>query len=230
MSKLKCQFHCHTRQDPVDSIRHSERELIDRASKLGYGALAISCHNVVIFNDDLRKYAEKKRVLLIPAIEKSIEKKHVLILNADVNAQKIKTFEDLRKYKILKKDCFVIAPHPFYPALTSLGSKFEKNIGLFDAVEYSWFHSKKTNKYNEKAVKTAEKHGLPVIATSDNHILPYLDHSYSLLDADRNIKSIFDAIKNKRITIVSHDLPLWRMLGIYMKMGFSGLLKFFAPG
>jgi len=229
MSKLKCQLHCHTRQDPIDSIRHDEHELIDRAARLGYSVLAISCHDVVIFNDDLRKYAEAKRILLIPAIEKSIRRKHVLILNADVRAQNIRTFEDLKKYRSLKKDCLMVAVHPYYPALNSLRKKLEENIGLFDAIEYSWFHSKKTNRYNEKAVKTAEKHNLPVLATSDNHILGYLDHSYSLLDAERNIKSVFEAIKGKRISIISHDLPLWEMVIIYCKMGAAQLLKFFAP-
>ncbi len=230
MSKLKCQLHCHTRQDPIDSIRHSEHTLIDRAAKHGYNVLAISCHNVVIWNEDLRKYAEKKRIILIPAIEKTIQKKHVLILNADVGAQKIKSFDDLNKYKSQKKDCLVIAPHPFYPALSSLRKKLEPNIGLFDAIEYSWFHSKKTNKYNEKAVKMAEKYNLPVLATCDNHILRYLDHTYSLIEAERNIKSIFEAIRKKRILIVSHDLPLWKMLLIYGKMGAASLLKIFIPG
>lgn len=229
MSKLKCQLHCHTRQDPVDSIRHSEHALIDRAAKLGYGVLAISCHDVVIFSDDLRKYAEAKRILLIPAIEKSIRKRHVLILNADVEAQKIKSFEDLKRYRGAKKDCLIVAVHPYYPATNSLRKKLSANIDLFDAVEYCWFHSKKTNFYNEKAVKTAEKHDLPVLATSDNHILGYLDQSYSIIDAEKNIKSIFEAIKKKRITIVSHDLPLWEMLFVYAKMGAASLLKFFVP-
>jgi len=229
MSKLKCQLHCHTRQDPVDEIRHSEYELIDRAARLGYNVLAISCHNVVIFNDDLRKYADKKRILLIPAIEKTIQKRHILILNADVEAQKIRTFEELKKYRARKKDCLIIAPHPYYPAPSSLRKKLDENIALFDAVEYSWFHSRKTNKYNQKAVKTAEKNSLAVVATSDNHILRYLDHTYSLLEGEKTVKSVFDAIRKKRITIVSHDLPLWKMLLIYSKMGAASLLKFFIP-
>jgi len=229
MSKLKCQLHCHTHQDPIDSIRHTEHKLIDTAARLGYDVLAISCHNVVIFNEDLRRYAEKKRILLIPAIEKSIRKKHVLILNADVRAQSIQSFEDLKKYKNLKKDCFIIAAHPYYPAMTSLGKKLEQHIGLFDAIEYSWFHSKKTNFLNEKTIKVASKHDLPVLATSDNHILKYLDYSYSLIDAGKNIKSIFDAIRNKRIKIISHDLSIFLMLFIYCRMGISRLIKILMP-
>jgi|WetSurMetagenome_2_1015567.scaffolds.fasta_scaffold47080_4 predicted metal-dependent phosphoesterase TrpH len=229
MSKLKCQFHCHTRQDPVDFIRHSERALIDRAAKHGYDVLAISCHNVVIFNDDLRKYAAAKRILLIPAIEKTIEKKHVLILNADVRAQNIRNFKDLRKYRNTKKACLIIAPHPFYPGTTAVKKKLFDNLDLFDGLEYSWFHSPRSNRYNEKAVKMAEIHKLPLIATSDNHNLKYLDSAYSVVTAEKNIKSIFSAIKKNRIQIISHGVPLWKMLIIYTKMGASSLLKIFIP-
>ena len=120
MPKLKAQLHVHSKQDPLDNIRYTEKQLIDHAAKLGYDVLAISCHDVVIFSDDLKKYAEKKRVLLIPAIEKSIEKKHVLILNADIQSQNLKTFEDLKKYKKKKTDCLIVAVHPYYPGNTCL--------------------------------------------------------------------------------------------------------------
>jgi len=229
MKKLKCQFHCHTKEDPIDLIRHTERTLIDQAAKLGYEVLAISCHNVVIFNNDLKQYAEAKRILLIPAIEKTIEKKHVLILNADVQAQKIKTFKDLRTYKKNKKNCLIIAPHPFYPDFTSINKKLFDNLDIFDALEYSWFHSKNFNNYNQKAVKVAEKYNLPIIATSDNHTLKYLDSAYTIISADKNISSIFAAIKNNHFQIISHPLPLYKLLLTYIKMTAGSLLKIFIP-
>jgi len=229
MGKLKAQLHCHTGQDPLDNIGYSEKQVIDRAARLGYDVLAISCHNVVIFNDDLMEYAEKKRILLIPAIEKTIERKHVLILNADVSAQQINTFEDLKKYRNQNPDCLVVAVHPFYPSTNSLMNKFEKNKELFDAVEYSWFHSKKINRFNKKAVKTAEKFNLPVIATGDTHLLRYLDSSFSMLEAEKNTPSIFDAIRKKKIKIVSHDLKLREMVSAYLEMEIRRLIKIMMP-
>jgi predicted metal-dependent phosphoesterase TrpH len=229
MAKLKVQLHCHTAQDPLDFVGHSEKELINRAAKLGYDVLAISCHNVVIFNEDLMEYARKKRILLIPAIEKSIERKHVLILNADVSAQNIKSFADLKHYRQKRPECFVIAVHPFYPSTYSLMDKFEKNRELFDAIEYSWFHSKKINRYNKKAVRTAEKYDLPVIATSDNHLLKYLDSTYSFVESEKNIASFFDAIRKKKIKIVSHDLKLRQMFFAYLEMGIRRLIKIMTP-
>lgn len=225
MSKLKIQFHVHTGQDPMDSIRHSERQAIDHAARLGYDVMAITCHNVVIFSDDLKKYAESKRVLLIPAIEKSIQRKHVLILNADVNAQKIQNFEDLKRYRQQKPDCFVIAAHPFYPGSISLQKKLEQNIDLFDAIEYSWYHSQRFNQYNKKAIKIAEKHGLPMVGTSDNHILKYFDQTFSLVEAEKNPKAIFEAIRKKKIHIVSHDLPWWKLGTIISFMLILAVIK-----
>lgn len=226
MTKLKVQLHVHTKQDPVDNIKHTEKQKIDHAAKLGYDVMAITCHNVLIFNEDLKKYAEQKRILLIPAIEKSVEKRHVLILNADVEAQKIQTFNDLKLYKKNNPDCFMIAAHPYYPGWISLHDKLEKNIEVFDGIEYSWYHSKRINKYNRKAVEVAEKHDLPIIGTSDNHLLRYFDHTYSIVEAkDKSIEALFQALKEKNVTFVSHDLTPWKMFCIVAEMWTRQLYK-----
>ena len=226
MRKFKVQFHVHTKQDPVDNIKHTEKQKIDHAAKLGYDALAITCHNVVIFNEDLKKYAEEKRILLIPAIEKSVERKHVLILNADVEAQKIQTFNDLRLYKKNHPECFIIAAHPYYPGWISLHKKLEEHIDIFDAIEYSWYHSKRINQYNHKAIKTAEKHNLPMVGTSDNHLMRYFDHTYSIIEAkEKTIESIFQAMKEKKVTFISHDLTPIKMFWIVAEMWTRQFIK-----
>lgn len=227
MRKLKIQFHLHTKKDPSDSIKHTETELIDKAAELGYDAISITCHNVIIFNEDLRKYAENKRILLIPGIEKSILNKHVLIINADIHAQKIQSFEDLKKYREQKPDCLIIAAHPYYPAPICLQKLLEKHIDLFDAIEYSWYHSKKLNQYNKKAVTISEKYHKPLLGTADNHILKYLDQTYSLVEAEKNIKSIFGAIKKNKLKIVSHNLPWWKLFTIIASMEAKNVLKRF---
>ena len=225
MRKLKIQFHLHTQQDPADKIKHTETELIDEAARLGYDALSITCHNVVIFNNDLKKYAENKRILLIPGIEKSINKKHVLIINADVHAQKINNFTDLKNYRQNKPDCLIIAAHPYYPGSICLKKDLEKNIDLFDAIEYSWYHSKRLNQYNHKALTIAEKYHKPMLGTADNHILKYLNYTYSLIDAEKNIPSIFKAIKNNKIKIVSHNLPWWKLFTIIGSMEINNFIR-----
>lgn len=228
MPRLKAQLHVHSKQDPIDGIKHTEKQLIDHAARHRYDVLAITCHNVVIFNEDLQKYAEKKRVLLIPGIEKTIEGKHVLILNADIRAQNLKTFDDLRTYKQSKKDILIVAPHPYYPGTTSLGKKLEKHIDLFDAVEYSWFHSKKVNRANAKAVKMAEKHSLPLLGTSDNHLLRYFNRAYSIIDAEKNINSVLQAIKDNKLKVVSHGIEGWKLLPVFGETLLRGYIKYFS--
>lgn len=219
MPKIKVQFHIHSKQDPRDNIKYSEKQIIDRAAKLGYDSIAITCHDVIIFNEDLKKYAEKKRVLLIPGIEKSIQKKHVVILNADLAAQTINNFEGLKKYKENHPESLIIAAHPYYPGSLSLKKELDKHHKLFDAIEYSWFHSKKFNKYNEKAVIASEKYDLPLLGTSDNHILKYIDQTYSVLEADgKNIKSILSSIRKNKIEIISHNISIFRLVWVYMEM------------
>lgn len=227
MPRLKAQLHVHSRQDPLDGIKHTEKQIIDHAARNRYDVLAISCHNVVIFNEDLRKYAESRRILLIPAIEKTIEKKHVLILNADLRAQNIKTFDDLKTYRETKPDILVIAPHPYYPGPTSLGKQLDLHIELFDALEYSWFHSVKLNRHNKKAVRAAEKYNLPLVGTSDNHLLRYFNHGYSLIDADRNIPSVFKAIKAKKVKVVSHGIKSYKLLPVFAEILIRGYIKSF---
>ncbi|MBD3327673.1 hypothetical protein GF340_00020 [Candidatus Peregrinibacteria bacterium] len=230
MPNFKVQFHCHTKQDPEDYIAHSEIALIDRAAKQKIDVLSITCHNVIIFNEDLKKYAAKKRIKLLPGIEKSIEKKHVLILNAAVDAQRIETFDDLKKYKNNHPESLIIAAHPFYPGPTCIRKKLDKNIDLFDALEYSWFHTKRRNKYNKKAALKAEEYGKPLIGTSDNHILRYLNETYSIVESkSNNTKHIIDAIKNNKIKIISHDLSFAQLLLAGMETFIRGMIKKFTP-
>ena len=225
MRKLKINFHLHTGQDPIDAVKHSEYQLIDEAARLGYEVLSITCHNALIFSDDLKEYAHKKGILLIPGIEKSIHRKHVLIINATIEAQKIQNFEDLREYRKKHPGCLTIAAHPYYPGPISLQENLEKNIDLFDAVEYSWYHSKRFNGPNKKAVKMAEKHGKPVLGTADNHILKYVNHTYSLIESEKNTEAIFKAIKANKIEIVSHNLPWWKLGTIITYMLIMSTIK-----
>ena len=140
MLNIKSDFHLHTRDDREDRIGHSEKELIDHAAANGFSALAITNHNTFTFNNDLRSYAEDSGILLIPGVEKTVEGKHVLILNASPATEKITTFEDLRKAK--EDDVFLIAPHPFFKHHNCLEKKLYKHIELFDALEFCFFYSK----------------------------------------------------------------------------------------
>src|SRR3954454_17933079 len=96
---LKVELHTHTSDDPIDSIPHTTFELIDRAAALGYDALAITLHEHQL---DLARhipYATERAVVLIPGVERTIEGKHVLLLNFRRGAGDVLTFADLARLK-----------------------------------------------------------------------------------------------------------------------------------
>lgn len=231
---LKANFHIHTKEDPEDWISYSEYRLIDRAAKLGYKVMSITCHNKVVFSEKLALYARQKGILLIPGIEKSILGKHVLIINADKKAEKIQDFDDLAHYK-KNRDCVTIAAHPLHPDKSiCLGKKLLlEKIDLFDAIEYSYYHHKHVN-FNKEAEEIAKKHKKTLIGNADCHLLKYLNTTYSLIDAQPNLASVLEALRTPgKVKIKSNPLttwdmvfiPGWLMLKYYLKKACKKLLK-----
>ena len=88
MNKYKVQFHAHTKSDPEDCLFHSDKALIDRAKSHNYDVLAITCHNKIAHTQELEAYAAEKGILLLPGMEKTVEKNHVVIVNAKKEAEK----------------------------------------------------------------------------------------------------------------------------------------------
>lgn len=221
MLNIKSDFHLHTRGDREDSIGHSETELIDHAAARGFGALAITNHNTYTFNNELQRYAEDKGILLIPGIEKNVERKHVLILNATPAAEKINTFEDLRKAK--EDGLFLIAPHPFFRDPCSLGKKLYEHLKLFDALEFCFFYSKWLN-FNRKMLKLAEQKGLPVVGNSDCHLLKYMGACHSIIHAGaQSIEAVFSAIRNNSVQVVSEPIFMPKLPLIFLDMKLTAL-------
>jgi len=191
---LKCQFHCHAFGDPVDFINYSPKELIDEAARLKYDVISITCHRKRLFDKDLEKYAKDKGILLIPGIEFEINKQHILGINIDKEIEKVDSFQKLEKYRKSHPHCFIIAPHPYFPEKCVLGKNLEKHIDLFDGIENSFCYTSTIN-FNKKAIKIAKKYKKPLIATADCHILSYLNIAYVKINAKKDVKSIFKALK-----------------------------------
>jgi len=225
MLNIKSDFHLHSRDDREDSIGHSETELIDQAAARGFGAIAITNHNTYTFNNELQRYAEDKGILLIPGIEKNVERKHVLILNATPAAEKINTFEDLRKAK--EDGLFLIAPHPFFRYPCSLGKKLYEHIELFDALEFCFFYSKWLN-FNHKMLKLAEQKDLPVVGNSDCHLLKYMGVCHSIIHAEtQSMEAIFSAIRNNFVQMLSEPIFMPKLPWIFLDMKLAALKEAF---
>lgn len=200
--RLKCDLHLHTKEDPRHQLSYSAKELIDAAAGHGYDVLSITNHNTVTYDSELAAYAEERRILLVPGVEATVMGKHVLIYGVDGMDEKWDslTFFDLKRLKAA--GAFIVAPHPFYPNYNCLGNLVERFSNLFDAVEYSHLYTRKVN-FNLKAQQFASKHGIPILGQSDTHSLKQLNYTYTLLDAEKEMSSIFQSIKDNKITIVT---------------------------
>jgi predicted metal-dependent phosphoesterase TrpH len=198
---IKVDMHMHSGEDPKDGLRYPATALIDRAVELGYDAIAITLHGQVVADERVFDYAREKGLLLIRAVEWSIEGGDVLLYNiTQREAQKLVTFDALRACKRERgEDLLVIAPHPFYPVGHSLQGNLEPNIDLFDAIEYAQIHLPWFDRFNQQAVRVAKKHNKPIIANSDSHNLWMFGRHYTLIDAEPTMPAIFDAIRAGRL-------------------------------
>jgi len=223
---LKAEFHAHTQDDPHDAVPHSATELIDRAASLGYGALAITLHDRQLDLRDLVDYAASRRVVLIRGIERTIARKHVLLLNFSHETEHVDSFSDLDALKRRTPNGLVIAPHPFYPAPNCLGRVLDRHADLFDAVELNAFYTSTINWFNRTAVRWARDHGKAIVANADVHRLWQLGKTYSLVDAAPTADAVCAAIRAGRLEIHTAPLPTLRAAAHFVELLLDGVLRF----
>jgi predicted metal-dependent phosphoesterase TrpH len=204
---LKVELHSHSADDPVDAIPHTTAQLIDRAALLEYDALAVTLHDRQLDIRPYEAYAAEQGVTLIPGIERTIQGKHVLLLNFRRGAEEVQTFDDLARLK-RRESGLVIAPHPFFPASTCLGALMDRHADLFDAVEYNAMFTRSLN-FNTAAERWARAHDLPLVGNGDIHRLRQLGTTYSLIDAEPSADAICAAIAAGKVEIEAtpHSLP-----------------------
>ena len=219
---LKVELHTHTADDPIDRIPHTTFELIDRAVALGYDALAITLHERQLDLRRLAPYAADRGLVLIPGVERTIEGKHVLLLNFATGAEDVRTFSDLARLKS-RLPGLVIAPHAYFPSSFCLRGELERHAGLFDAVERNAMFTS-TVDFNRRAERWAEQNGKPVVGNGDVHRLQQLGTTYSLVDAPAEVDAICDAVAAGRVRVESRPLAWTEVARILTAMTFGGAL------
>lgn len=217
---LKVELHAHTADDPVDRIPHTTFELIDRAVELGYDALAITLHERQLDLGRFSPYAAERGLVLIPGVERTIEGKHVLLLNFATGAADVRTFADLAQLKS-RRPGLVIAPHPYFPTSVCLRGDLDRHAGLFDAVERNAMFTR-TVDFNRRAERWAGRHGKPVVGNCDVHRLQQLGSTYSLVDAAPDADAICEAVSAGRVHVESRPLAWTDVARILSAMTFGG--------
>lgn len=223
MAVLKLELHAHSADDPVDAIPHTTAQLIDRAAQLGYQALAVTLHDRQLDVREYASFAAERGVTLIPGIERTVNGKHVLMLNFSRACEDVHSFADLAALKRRETAGIVIAPHPFFPGSTCLRGLMDRYADLFDAVEYNAMFTATLN-FNDAAERWARDHGTPMIGSGDVHRLRQLDSTFSLVDAAPDAEAICAAIRQGRVQVQSSPRSWASAIGIMADLTISEVL------
>jgi len=192
---IRADLHIHSGDDPYDKLPYTVFDAIDQASARGINCIAITDHSRFSWTQKYYDHAKKRRVLLIPGIEKQIKGKDVIILNSDKEAEKIKSFDDLRAYR--SDQHLIMAPHSFYPIKCALKKLLYEYADLFDVIEISSCYLSWFNRFNLKAKKAAIKLSKPLICNSDSHALWQIGNVWTEIEVDNfTIPDVITAIKN----------------------------------
>src|SRR6476619_6405382 len=139
---LKVELHTHTADDPVDWIPHTARQLIDRAAELSYDAVAITLHDRQCDVEPLGDYAGARGVVLIPGVERTIDGRHILLINFSARAATVGDYGDIAGLKRDEPQGIVVAPHPFYPTPSCLRGAMADCAPVIDAVELNAMYTR----------------------------------------------------------------------------------------
>ncbi len=219
---LKVDLHLHTCDCRKEAgIGYDAFELIDAAAEQSFDVISITNHDTITYNNRLKEYAGERGIVLIPGIELTLHGKHILAYNVSDCITGCTSYANLQNRK--NDNSLFIAPHPFYPARHSLGKHFFQWQGLFDAVEFCHFYTKRFG-FNGEAVRHARQYGLPMVGTSDSHSMHQLGTTYSMIDAEKNDEAIIAAIKKGAVEIMtkplSHTLIAKIMQEVFIKVPF----------
>ena len=198
---MKAELHAHCNADPVDyrACQHTAEELISNAARLGYEILAITCHDLDIWTEELADYAQTHGITLIPGMEVTTEQtRHTLVYNFQAEAADLDTLEKIRK--LSREDTLVIAPHAFFPGTTCLKGLLEKNLDIFDAIEYSGFQIRGLD-FNRRSELLAARSKKPLIGNGDVHYLWQLGRTFTWVYSEPGVQPIIKAIKQGLVRV-----------------------------
>ncbi|MFZ2497929.1 PHP domain-containing protein [Methanosarcina sp.] len=200
---MKFDLHVHSEHSKDSESSHGD--ILKIACKRGLHGLAICDHDTVEGGLACEKRARELglEITIIPGVEVSSSKGHILVLGIRENIEPLLTPEEtiLRARKL---GGTVIIPHPFKRSSHGIGS-FE---GLdIDAVEV--FNSRCLfNGANQKAAAEAKRLGTPAVAGSDSHIPEMVGQAYTEIEASENtVDAILKAIREGKVAPAGKNTP-----------------------
>ena len=207
---LTIDLHVHTNysHDGHDSVK----EILERAIAKKLDGIAICDHDTMEGFYAARKYVAKTHsdLIIIPGIEVSTSKGHLLVLGIEDGIEKGLSPEEtirIARQKEQEGNCTVviIAPHPFHPFRHSIGN-FCTHHGI-DAIET--FNSRYISGIaNTIASRVAARKAITAVAGSDAHSVECVGLATVEVDVEAEHASEYEAllksIKSGKVRIKSH--------------------------
>ena len=182
-----------SRSEPID--------ILIRAQKIGLDAIAISDHNEIRGSRLARSIPGD--IIVVPSIEISSEKGHILGLGVDEIIPKgLSAVETVDR--IHDAGGLAIVPHPFSYYRHGLFCKVDSNLGV-DGVEtrnarYIFGYS------NKQAQNLAMNRPLAKLGASDSHFIESIGDAYTEVNTKGydSVDGILKAIKHRRCKPMGH--------------------------
>lgn len=132
-------------------------------------------------------------ILVIPGVEVTTRQGHLLALG--VRGPVPRGLDVLETIALVHEMGGVsILPHPFHRYRHGVGLKMKEALQAADAIEV--FNSRYIlGGANRRAFRYARRLGKPMVSGSDAHNCRYIGYGRTLIDADRSVESILEAIR-----------------------------------
>ncbi|MDI9623334.1 MAG: PHP domain-containing protein [Methanothermobacter sp.] len=185
------------------------RQIIKRARRIGLDAIAIADHDTMQGSRVAEKEAKNfKDIIVVPAMEISTSKGHILALGIQDEIKKGVTPQEAVD-SIHEQGAIVIIPHPFVRYREGLFVNVQDL--KFDAIEtlnsrYIFGYS------NWRARRLAKEKNLPMIGSSDAHFIAAIGTCFTQIDSEPNIDDILTAILKGRTKPMGSRTPLHLIL------------------
>ncbi|MCC7553017.1 MAG: PHP domain-containing protein [Methanobacteriaceae archaeon] len=173
-------------------------DILKVAIKKKMDIIAISDHNTVEGSKVAIKESKKYNdIIVVPSIEISSSKGHILGLGVEENIDKGLSPEDTID-KIHDQGGIAIIPHPYSFYRSGLFSKVDPDKIKMDAMEV--LNAKYFIGYsNKKAKNYSIKNNIPEIGASDSHVLKTIGTCYTEINCELSIDSVLKSISKSKV-------------------------------
>lgn len=188
--------------------RSKIKDILKQSKKIGLDIIAISDHNTIKGSKKAIAESKNEDILVVPSIEISSNKGHILGLGVEEEIQK-GLDPDITIEKIHDAGGIAIIPHPYSSYRNGLFNKVNPNDLDLKAIEV--LNARYIIGYsNYKSKKLAIEKNLGKIGSSDSHFIESIGNCYTEINNisdDPSVDEILDAIKSKKTIAKGRKTP-----------------------